>query len=58
MLFMFCVVHAFESIHCCNVVTCLEKADLLALVCDVKLCFCHFPMWYPGSGVVLECIDS
>ena len=20
--------------------------------------FCHFPMWYPGSGVVLDCIDS
>ena len=19
--------------------------------------FCHFPMWYPGSGVVLDCID-
>ena len=19
---------------------------------------CHFPMWYPGSGVVLDCIDS
>ena len=22
------------------------------------LCFCHFPMWYPGSGVVLDCINS
>ena len=21
-------------------------------------CFCHFPMWYPGSGEVLDCIDS
>ena len=20
--------------------------------------FCHFQMWYPGSGVVLDCIDS
>ena len=19
---------------------------------------CHFPMWYPGSGMVLDCIDS
>ena len=18
--------------------------------------FCHFPMWYPGSGVVLDCM--
>ena len=39
-------------------VTCWERADLLALVCDVLSCFCHFPMWYPGSGVVLGCIDS
>ena len=29
-----------------------------ALVCDVFLRFCHFPMWCPGSGVVLDCIDS
>ena len=42
----------------CLVVTCWERADLLALVCDVLLCVCHFPMWYPGSGVVLDCIDS
>ena len=21
-------------------------------------CVCHFPMWYPGTGVVLDCIDS
>ena len=21
-------------------------------------CVCHFPMGYPGSGVVLDCIDS
>ena len=20
--------------------------------------FLYFPMWYPGSGVVLDCIDS
>ena len=33
-------------------------ADLMALACGVWLCFCHFPMWYPGSGVVLDCIDS
>ena len=29
-----------------------------SLVCDVFLCFCHFPVWCPGSGVVLDCIDS
>ena len=43
---------------CCLVVTCWERADHLAVVCDVQLCFCNFPMWYPGSGVVLDCIDS
>ena len=58
MLFMSSVSHAFVSVYCCPVVTCWEGADLLALVCDVKLCFCYFPMWYPGSGVVLDCIDS
>ena len=60
MLLMFCVFHAFapQSVHCCLVVTCWEKADLLALVRDVLLCFSRLPMWYPGSGVVLDCIDS
>ena len=53
-LFMFCVSHAFG----CLVVTCWERANPLALVCDVLLCFCHFPMWYPGSGLVLDGIDS
>ena len=38
-----CVCHAFVS------VTCWERADLLARACDVKLCFYHFPMWYPGE---------
>ena len=52
MLFMSCVFHAFASVHCCLVVTCWERADLLALVCDVRLCFVTFPcgilgqMWY------------
>ena len=35
--FMACVCHAFASVHCCNEVTCWERADLLALVCDVKM---------------------
>ena len=28
-LFMSCVCHAFASVHCCLMVTCWEKADLL-----------------------------
>ena len=35
MLFMSRVCHAFASVHCCLVVTCWERADLLALVCGV-----------------------
>ena len=35
-----------------------EKANLLALVCNIFLCFLHFPMWCPGSGEILDCIDS
>ena len=27
-------------------------------VSDIFLCICHFPIRYPGSGVVLDCIDS
>ena len=30
MLIMSCVCHAFASVHCFLVVTCYEKADLLA----------------------------
>ena len=48
------------SVYMCFVVTCWGRADLLALVCGV---FCEFVSlslshWYPGSGVVLDCIDS
>ena len=32
-LFMFRVCHAFLSVHCSLVVTCSEKAGLLALLC-------------------------
>ena len=35
MLFMSCLFHAFASVHCCLVVTCWERADLFAFVCDV-----------------------
>ena len=58
MLFMSYVCHAFASVHCCFVVTCWERTDVLALVCDVKFCFFYFPMWYPRLGGVLESIDS
>ena len=52
MYFVFCVSHAFTSVHCCLVVTCWEKTDFLALVGDVYCIFVTFPcgslgqMWY------------
>ena len=54
-MFLFCLVFAMSlcaSVYMCFVVTCWERADLLALVCGV---FCEFGI---GSGVVLDCIDS
>ena len=39
-------------------ITCWERADLFALLSVVFLVFCHFPIRCPGSGVVLDCIDS
>ena len=57
-MFLFCLVFAMSlcvSDYMCFVVTCWERADLLALVCAVSLSLSH---WYPGSGVVLDCIDS
>ena len=60
-MFLFCLVFAMSlcaSVYMCFVVTCWERADLLALVCGVISCeFVTFP-WYPGSSVVLDCIDS
>ena len=53
LLFLSCfVMLACASVCWCLVVTCWERADLLALVT------LSFPHWYPGSGVVLDCIDS
>ena len=60
-MFLFCLVFAMSlctSVYICFVVTCWERADLLALVLlclTVSLSLSH---WYPGSGVVLDCIDS
>ena len=50
MCFLFCVSHAFASVHCCLVVTCWERADLLTLVGDVYCTFVTFcipgQVWY------------
>ena len=59
-MFLFCIVFAMSlcaSVYMCFVVTCWERADLLALVCGVY-CELSLSHRYPGSGVVLDCIDS
>ena len=54
-----CVCHIVLSVPCSHVVTSWEESDLLALLyCYVFLCFCHFPIWRPWSGVVFDCTDS
>ena len=46
------------SVSCSIVVTCWERADFLVLLYVILYYVCHFPIQYPGSGVVLGCIDS
>ena len=48
MLFMSCVSHAFPSVHCCLVVTCWERADIVALVVNVYCIFVTFPCGFLG----------
>ena len=59
MLFVFHVFQSVLSVPYVLVVACWEMADFLALLYIVDFCvFCHCPIWYPGSGVVFDCIDS
>ena len=48
--------HAFLSVLCSLMAT-IKGWPFDSLVSDVELSFGHFPMWGPGSGVVLDCID-
>ena len=57
--FMFCLCHTILSVPGSLVATCWKRADLLALLCVMfSWWFCHFPIWSPGSGVVLDCFAS
>ena len=51
--FVSCVSHAFTSVHCCLVVTCWERAGLLALVGVYCICV-TFPFAILVSGLVLD----
>ena len=51
-MFLFCLVFAMSlcaSVYMCFVVTCWERADLLALVCGVYCEFSHFPIGILGQ---------
>ena len=48
-MFLFCLVLVMSlcgSVYMCFVVTCWERADLLALVCGVYCEFVTFPLVY------------
>ena len=47
--FVTCIFHAFASVHCCLVVTCWERAELLALVGDDNCIFFTFPCGDPDQ---------
>ena len=50
-MFLFCLMFAMPlcaSVYMCFVVTCCERADHLALVCDVSLRICNFPIGILG----------
>ena len=49
LFFVSCVSHAFASVDSCLVVTCLERADLLALGGDVYCIFVTFPCFILGQ---------
>ena len=56
-MFLFCLMFAMSlcaSVYMCFVVTCWERADLLALVCGVYYVFVTFPLvsWV-GCGTCL-----
>ena len=46
----------FGILPCLFFATLLSAAWLSGILCF--LVFCHFPLWCPGTGVVLDCIDS
>ena len=49
MFYVACVSYVFKSVHCSLVVTCLKRADLLALVGDVCCIFATFPFGILGQ---------
>ena len=54
-----CLCYAFLSVPCDLVITCWERADLLALLCvSFLVCFFTFPYGVPGQVTVWYLIAS
>ena len=57
---VFCVCLVFLMLSCLFIAILWSPAGkgLTSWLLLVMFYFFYFPMWYPGSGVVLDCIDS
>ena len=51
----------FIFIYLCFFFVChtvLPVLSSIVVTCCCFCCICHFPLWYPRLGVVLNCIES
>ena len=60
---LICVIHVLRlsCFRVCSLLPCGHlkgKGWLLGICLWSLLGFCYFRMWYPGTGVVFDCIDS
>ena len=60
-MFLFCLLFAMSlcaSVYMCFVVTCWEGLTSWLSFVVTNCEFVLLSHWYPGSGVVLDCIES
>ena len=58
MLFMSCVIHMLLRLFIAALWPPAGKGSTSWLLFVMFIMLCYFPMWYSGSGVVLDCIVS
>ena len=54
----FCYLCLMFDVFSCPFILALWSPAGKGLTSGFLVCFCYFPMWCPGSGVVLDCNDS
>ena len=60
-LWIICVIYVLclSRFRICSLLPCVHlNGKGWPLGSCLRYLLCHFPMWYPGTGVVLDCIDS